>query len=83
MHEVFVEGGLGLAPIERPENVQIRSAAQHPVHEEAVHNDIAAVCRCGIGSNHIVGDRATETITTAFSVEPEQMVEIGVRLDAP
>ncbi len=77
------ECGFGLAPIERPENAQIRGAAQHAVHEEAVHDDVAAVCRCRIGSNHIVGDRASETITAAFSVEPEQMIAIGVRLDAP
>ena len=61
-----------------------RSAApQYPVYEEAVHDDIAAARRCGVVANHIVGDRATEAITTAFSVEPEQMVAIGVRLDAP
>ena len=42
-----------------------------------------AVRRCGIGLNHIVGDRGTETTMTAFRVEPAQMVAIGVRLDAP
>ena len=77
------EGGLGLAPVERPEDAQIGGAAQHPIHEEAVHDHIAARRRCGIGSNHIVGDRGTETTMTAFSVEPEQMIAIGVRLDVP
>lgn len=41
------------------------------------------MCRCGIGSNHIVGDCGAETIMTAFSVQSEQMAAIGVRLDAP
>ena len=30
-----------------------------------------------------VGDCATETITTTFSIQPEQMVAIGVPFDAP
>ena len=51
--------------------------------EEAMHDNVTAVRRCGISSNHIVGDRSTETIMTAFTVEPEQMVAIGVPLDAP
>ena len=37
---------------------------------------------CPVGSVR-AGDRGTKTITTAFSVEPEQMVAIGVHLDAP
>src|SRR5271166_4413690 len=73
------EGDLGLALVEP----QLGSAAQHSVHEEAVNDHIAAARCCGIGSNYAVGDCATETVTTAFSVQPEQMVAIGVPFDAP
>src|SRR5271157_3095099 len=73
------EGDLGLAPVEP----QVGGAAQHSVHEEAVNDHIAAVRRCGIGSNYAVGDYATETVMTAFSIEPEQMVAIDVPLAAP
>jgi hypothetical protein len=73
------EGRLGLAP----ENAQIGDAAQHAVHEEPVKDHIAAACRCGIASDCIVADPATEPIASAFSVEPKQVVAIGVRLDAP
>ena len=61
------EGRLGLAP----KNAQICDAAQHAVHEEAVNDRISAARRCGIGSNYVVGDGATETVTTAFSIQPE------------
>ena len=60
-----------------------REAARPEEAEEAVNDRIAAARRCGIGSNYVVGDGATETVTTAFSIEPEQMVAIGVRLDVP
>ena len=62
---------------------QIGGAAQHSVHEEAVNDHIAAARRCGIGSNYAVGDCATETVMTTFSIEPEQMAAIGVCLDVP
>jgi len=64
-------------------NAQIGRAAQHSVDEEAMHDNVTAVRRCGIGSNRIVGYRSTEPITTAFGIGPEQMLAIGVRLDAP
>ena len=48
-----------------------------------MNDHIAAARCCGIGSNYAVGDCATETVMTAFSIEPEQMVAIGVRLAAP
>ena len=61
------------ASLRAPENAQIGGAAQHPIHEEAVQDHIAAVRRCGIGSNHIVGDRSTETtMTRRFKSEVQQ-----------
>ena len=74
---------LKAASASRPENAQIGNSTQHAVHEEAVQDHISAARRCGIASDYVVSDRATETIATAFSVEPEQMVAIGGRLDGP
>ena len=39
------EGSLGLAPVERPKDAHIGGATQHPMHEEAVQDNIAAVHR--------------------------------------
>src|SRR5690606_14839226 len=65
------------------ENAQVGNAAQHAVYEEAVKDHIAATRRRGIALDCVVCDPATETITAAFSVEPEQVIAIGGRLDGP
>jgi hypothetical protein len=80
---LYAECGLGLLQVERSDNAQIPRGAQLPVHKEAVHDDVTAVRRCRKSWNHFVGDRGTETIMTAFSVKPEQMIAIGIYLDAP
>ena len=65
------------------ENAQIGDAAQHAIHEEAVKDHIAAARSCGIASDRIVCNRGIKTIASAFTIEPEQVVAIGVRLDTP
>ena len=73
------EGRLGLAP----ENAQIGDAAQHAVHQEPVKDHIAAARSFGIASDRIVGNRGIKSITSAFGIEPKQMVTIDGRSDGP
>jgi hypothetical protein len=56
------ERGLGLLQIEGSDNAQIGGAAQHPVHEEAMQDDIGAARRSSIASDCVLGDCATEAI---------------------
>ena len=60
------EGRLRLPQIERPHDVEISRAAENPVDEKAVHDDVRAARRCGEVSDCLVGDPAGEPIATAL-----------------
>ena len=77
------EGGFGLAPIERPDEYADRRRRAAPRPGRSHGDPIAAARRCGIAADRCRWRSTTETITTALGIEPEQLLAIGVRLDAP